>query len=95
MVPIRDDVIGYYMKSPATNNCIVFWLKNSGYHCHWDFNGDLEKPTFSPSMLLYEGPGVVREHFFVRNGKIQYLNDCGHELRNQVVDMIDLEGELE
>lgn len=28
-----------------------------------------------------------RCHSFVRNGKIEFLGDCSHELRNQTVDL--------
>jgi len=63
----------------------------------WTFNGDLENPTFGPSLLIYEGRhpngdlGHPRCHLFVRAGKIQYCGDCGHDLAGQIVDMIDVE----
>jgi hypothetical protein len=50
----------------------------------WEFNGDLERPTFSPS-LAYRGERLC--HVFVRDGKIQFLADCWHELRNQTVEI--------
>lgn len=28
-------------------------------------------------------------HSFVRNGKIEYLNDCTHELAGQTVELLD------
>jgi len=28
-------------------------------------------------------------HSFIRDGKIQFLSDCLHELKNQTVDLID------
>ena len=60
----------------------------------WEFNGDLERPTFSPSLLVYEGKRVdgsvshPRCHTFIREGRIQFLSDCGHALAGQTVDMI-------
>lgn len=55
----------------------------------WSFNGDEEKPTFTPS-LLYPTK-AIRCHIFVTDGRIQYLSDCGHELAGQTIDMIDWE----
>ena len=62
----------------------------------WTFNGDLEKPTVSPSILVNGNPAchnpmAKRCHSFVRDGKIQFLGDCEHELRGQTVDLPDIE----
>lgn len=56
----------------------------------WDWNGNMEKPTFSPSMLVNRGTSQ-QCHLFVREGKIQFLNDCWHELRGKTVEMEDIE----
>ena len=57
----------------------------------------MDKPTFNPSMLVNKdlnnpddrGNGYVRHrcHSFVRDGKIQFLNDCTHELKGQTVSL--------
>jgi hypothetical protein len=63
----------------------------------WGFNGDLEKPTFTPSILLYETKrtdGTVvtpRCHSFVRDGRIEFCGDCGHALAGKTVDMTEAE----
>lgn len=82
-------IIGYLMRSPGSGAIVCFYTKDSGECCHWDFNGDMERPTFSPSMLLYPNNLHGRDHFFVRDGKIQYLSDCDHALAGQTVDMVD------
>lgn len=59
----------------------------------WKFNGDLENPTISPSVKV-EYHGADKDtvcHSFIRDGKIQYLSDCTHELNGKTVDMIDLD----
>ena len=58
----------------------------------WEFNGDMDKPTFSPSILSkWPGPGSVKIcHSFVRDGKIQFLADCTHDLKGQTVDLPDV-----
>lgn len=62
----------------------------------WTFNGDVEKPTFSPSLVVHE---VVHEgkqlrprcHLFVREGRVQFLTDCGHALAGKTVDLLDVD----
>ena len=52
----------------------------------WSFNGDFEKPTFAPSLLVtWNEDGPRRCHSFIREGRIEYLNDCTHELAGKVV----------
>jgi hypothetical protein len=56
----------------------------------WTFNGDFEKPTISPSILVNGSgacPSVPRCHSFVREGMIQFLSDCTHELAGQTVEL--------
>ena len=61
----------------------------------WTFNGDLEKPTINPSLLVtYKRPNGDRVcHSFIRDGKIQYLGDCTHELKGQTVEIPDFPSE--
>lgn len=63
----------------------------------WEWNGSLESPTLTPSVLTnhIQDPTNVewnkthrRCHSFVRAGRIQFLDDCEHELAGQTVDMV-------
>lgn len=79
----------------------------------WGWNGNLEAPTFTPSILLKSGHyagGAAAErghcycnyeertgkkpsfncavcHSFVTDGRIQFLDDCTHELAGQTVEL--------
>ena len=60
----------------------------------WKFDGNLRKPTFSPSLKMetdyyFDGktPQKVVCHFFLRAGIFEYLDDCTHELAGQKVPM--------
>lgn len=55
----------------------------------WQWNGSMESPTFSPSLLINQHDPAQRCHLFVRNGKIEFLGDCFHELKGQVIEMED------
>ena len=74
----------------------MFWCpgckENHAYtKDRWTFNGDYERPTFTPS-LLYGKDGRHRIcHIFMTDGKIQYLSDCEHELAGQTIECPDYE----
>jgi len=67
---------------------------------HWGFNGDLERPSFTPSVLStwdeWQGDGVPPKkhvcHSFVgcngaQPGQITFLGDCTHDLKGQTVEL--------
>lgn len=81
----------------------------------WIFDGNVEKPTFAPSILVRSGhyldsvPNTdcwctynrdhpdapvpykcSRCHSYVSEGRIQFLDDCSHELVGLTVDLPDL-----
>lgn len=55
----------------------------------WSFNGDIENPTFSPSMKLSK-KGVVHCHYFLRDGKLQFLRDCTHDFAGKTIPLPEL-----
>jgi hypothetical protein len=75
------------------NGCVMYECPGCGYaHSadkRWTFNGDLKNPTLNPSYLVHEDKKAKykRCHHYVRDGKIQYLADCGHGLAGQTVEM--------
>lgn len=52
----------------------------------WTFNGDIDAPTFSPSLLVNGDMPEHRCHLFLERGKIRYLQDCHHELAGKTVE---------
>lgn len=67
----------------------------------WGFNGNAEKPTFTPSVkVTYPGsdagvdgapPAIC--HSFVTDGRVQFLADCTHARAGQTVDLPDFDEE--
>lgn len=65
----------------------------------WSWNGDVERPTFTPSLVVRVGPmptvpvgrpdagKTIVCHSFIREGRIQFLSDCTHALAGQTVDL--------
>lgn len=60
----------------------------------WDFDGNFEAPTIRPSIL---GTGTRpdkdgnwhewRCHSYIKNGHIEYLGDCTHDMAGQTVEL--------
>jgi len=57
----------------------------------WTWNGSMDRPTFTPSLLCNPDLPEHRCHSFVTDGKIQFLSDCHHDLKGQTVDIPDWE----
>lgn len=55
----------------------------------WQWNGDAERPTLSPSILVQGNPDVPVCHSFVRDGNIQFCSDSSHSLTGKTVPLPD------
>lgn len=67
--------------------CEVYHSFNSS----WKFDGDFENPTVMPSLLVTGGADAnYRCHSFITEGKIKFLDDCSHSMKNQLVDLPEL-----
>jgi hypothetical protein len=65
----------------------------------WGWNGNADKPTFTPSIKVTypANPDADEEfkewrtericHSFVTDGRIQFLGDCTHHLAGETVDI--------
>ena len=91
-----ENITGYCIKCPGCTQYIVGDNDLAQYHIldkRWQFNGDFERPTFSPSLLCHGSYGKNHEqrtcHSFITDGKIQFLGDSTHNLKNQTVDLPD------
>lgn len=95
--------------------CKVRHVINTNPNYLWEFNGDIDRPTIKPSILVKSGHYMQGHkgqcwcdynkehsedpspfkcyqcHSFVTDGKIQFLDDCTHELTGQTVEMLDKE----
>jgi len=59
----------------------------------WEWNGDLEKPTITPSVRHFHN-GMPAEgikpfccHYYIRNGVFEFLPDCTHDKAGQTIPM--------
>lgn len=66
----------------------------------WSFDGNTQRPTFLPSINMQINPkghphyqpdvGSTVCHYFIQDGRIQFLGDCTHALVGQTVELPDI-----
>ncbi|MBK7823380.1 MAG: ammonia monooxygenase [Tessaracoccus sp.] len=54
----------------------------------WEFDGNLEQPTVSPSLHVSYGAAGSVCHSFIRSGRWEFLPDSTHPLAGQTIPMI-------
>lgn len=101
LIPVSNrngELYGYAHWCPGCKHAHVFHtIKASDSAPCWTFDGNMEMPTFSPSMREFypemKNPdGSVRRpektlcHYFLKDGEIEFLNDSTcHDLRGKIV----------
>lgn len=94
-------LVGYSFECPGCKDMHVVYTEATASKTTWDFNGDLEKPTFNPSYLTWLDPNPnalpeprfkkyrdgFRCHSFIRDGMIEFLSDCTHQLAGKTVKL--------
>lgn len=65
----------------------IFYSAHTFEVARWTFDGNTERPTFSPSMLAHPNELHPRCHSFVRGGRIEYLTDSEHAMAGTTVDL--------
>jgi len=65
-------------------------FQTGGVETAWSFNGNMESPSFLPSLVCSGGCSESRCHLMLTDGKLQFFNDCCHELAGKIVDLPEL-----
>lgn len=85
--------VGHQFNTRRSKATMEFNTKHGLGNPLWKFNGDVNNPTFHPSLLYQweEGDAKVKKvcHLFLRNGVLEFLNDCTHELAGQKFNLPD------
>jgi len=74
---------------PGCGHGHSFRVNGDATRPQWKWNGSLDKPTFTPSLLCNQHHPESRCHSFVTDGRIQFLADCWHSLAGQTVELPD------
>ena len=60
----------------------------------WEWNQSLMKPTLHPSLVVGVTTPGKRCHLFLRDGILEFLSDCDHDLRDTKVPLDPVESPL-
>lgn len=74
---------------PGCGRTHPYHAENHPGRPRWSWNGDGDKPTFTPSLLVYASETTPRCHLFLTNGMIHYCADSEHELAGRIVPCPD------
>jgi len=72
----------------------VWTTESNNNNAIWQFNGNLENPTVSPSLLIRWGQQNKRDmvcHSIITDGKINYCSDSTHKLSGQTIEIPEYE----
>lgn len=78
---------------PGCGDLVIVPVNTTLASQSWDWDGNLESPTLSPSLLTTYGSvgGVPRScHSFLRAGQWEFLPDSTHTLSGKTVPMVPL-----
>lgn len=82
----------FFCDGCSTNHAYTTKLAKGDVGHVWEFDGNEESPTFSPSLMCNKDAtpedvarGMHRCHLYLRAGMVKYLDDCTHHLANQTV----------
>ena len=94
----------YVFNCPGCNASHSINTEDEGYpHPIWSFNNNVDKPTISPSLLVRypANPNATDDfkewrkericHSFIKDGNIQFLGDCTHDLAGKTVEIPDFD----
>lgn len=99
----NGETTGYMIFCPACECGHLFNIKPGsngvgGQKPVWGFNGNMECPTFTPSMLVKTNDPSHKHyqpkayssvcHSFVADGSIRFLDDCTHVMAGQTVELV-------
>lgn len=83
----RAEITAYLVECPGCKGLHALNVYNRDKPI-WVFNGDEDKPTFSPSIVAKHEGQVC--HSFIKEGKWEFLADSTHALRGKTVPMIEV-----
>lgn len=102
LAPVNDtdgNLSGYHVECPGCGFLHFVRTVPHGNRPVWTFDGSMDAPTFSPSLLVHwefeNGRPTKTCHSFIRSGKWQFLSDCTHALAGQTVPMVPVDEESE
>lgn len=86
----RRELIGYAFYCPGCDQAHQFYIKAPSDRPEndiWIFNGNVKKPSFSPSLRRVNEDGGHECHLSLVEGVIEYHEDCSHPFAGQKIPL--------
>lgn len=80
-----DEATHLVIKFPSPAEWLTLPVTNGG----WEWNKSVDAPTLTPSILTKNHLFVC--HSYIIDGKVNFLSDCTHDLKNKTVELEDLD----
>ena len=95
VIKLPQPDLGEYISFGLRKLPVIVKGQRHGTSC-WTWNGDVDKPTFHPSILTrIDYTDIGREdfccHSFVNDGLVQFLSDCSHEYAGKTMELLEIE----
>jgi len=93
---LRKTSVGYVHWCPGCEEVHSIRTVGDRPPARWDFDGNLDKPTFSPSVKITWGkmadpsgdwPEGGCCHYFIRSGVVEFCSDSTHSLAGKKVPL--------
>lgn len=80
---------GCQKKDPSHTGILMIPVNTDAKSPSWHFDGNVNFPTLTPSIITTDGDGHVC-HAFLKEGVMEFLSDSTHSLANSSVPIPDL-----
>jgi hypothetical protein len=84
----QNDHLGFDCPGCGQMHSIRF---GSGEGPRWAFNGDVDRPTITPSVRCWwkRSDDQIEHvcHFFITEGRAEFCSDCTHEFAGKTVEL--------
>ena len=77
--------ISYWFYCPGCKLAHRFVTKGNGLN--WTFNGDMELPSFTPSLFMQHGKIC---HLYLTDGDLIFCTDSQHDLAGKTIGLPEL-----
>ena len=86
---LRRGATFYSHWCPGCEEMHIIYVGNSPPHPNWSFDGNVDAPTFNPSVrITYDGRDEHTVcHYFLHAGQLQFCGDCTHALAGKTVPL--------
>jgi hypothetical protein len=86
----EEVVLVFYCPGCRSHHSYRVKAKDPNLRPVWTWNNNMEKPSFTPSLMVNRGK-EDQCHLFVTDGEIRYLGDCHHEMKGKTIPLPECE----